>query len=62
MKKKMKKQKSKVKKLGIWLIIIGLAFQFINILTYGLWEIDIDIFGVLIFIIGLVLVIVNWKK
>ena len=36
--------------------------QFLNIITYGLWKIDIDIFGALIFIIGLVIMIVRWKK
>jgi len=50
------------KKLGIWMMIIGLAFQFINIITYGYWEIDIDIIGALIFIIGLVITIARWKK
>jgi len=42
-------------------MIIGIAFQFLNILTYGLWGIDIDIFGALIFIIGLAITIVRWK-
>jgi membrane-bound ClpP family serine protease len=50
------------RKLGIWMIIIGIAFQFLNILTYGFWEIDIDILGVLIFIIGVVITIVKWKS
>ena len=47
---------------GIWMIVIGVAMQFLNILTYGLWGIDIDIWGALIFIVGLVITIVNWKK
>lgn len=50
------------KRLGIWLMIIGVAMQFINILTYGLWEIDIDILGAFIFIIGLVITIIKWKS
>ncbi len=50
------------KKLGIWMMIIGIAMQFLNILTYGLWAIDIDIFGALIFIIGLIITIIKWKK
>ena len=50
------------KKLGIYMIIIGIAFQFINIITYGYWGIDIDILGMLIFIIGLVITIIKWKK
>ena len=49
------------RKFGIILMIIGIAFQFLNILTYGLWGIDIDIFGALIFIIGLAITIVRWK-
>lgn len=43
-------------------MVIGIAMQFLNILTYGLWEIDIDIFGAFIFIIGLVIMIIWWKK
>jgi hypothetical protein len=69
----MKKQKKKAevkkkgkscftRKMGIWIMIIGFAMQFLNIITYGYWGIDIDIFGALIFIIGLVIMIVNWKK
>ena len=49
------------RKTGVLLILIGIAMQFLNILTYGLWEIDIDIFGALIFILGLVITIVRWK-
>ncbi len=49
------------KKLGIILMIIGVAFQFLNMITYGLWNIDIDIFGALIFIIGLVIFLVKIK-
>ncbi len=51
------------KKIGIWLMIIGFAMQFINIITYGQWGIDIDIFGALIFIIGLIIWLVtrDWK-
>jgi len=50
------------RKHGIYLIIIGIAMQFLNIITYGLWQIDIDIIGALIFIIGLVIMIVKWRK
>ncbi len=49
-------------KLGIIMMIIGVAFQFLNILTYGLWEIDIDIIGVFIFVIGLIIVIITWIR
>jgi len=47
---------------GIWLMILGIVMQFINIITYGYWGIDIDMFGALIFLIGLVIMIVGWKK
>jgi len=50
------------RKHGIYLVIIGVAMQFLNIITYGLWQIDIDIFGAIIFIIGLIITIVRWKK
>jgi hypothetical protein len=50
------------RKFGIWLIIIGNAMQFLNILTYGQWGIDIDIIGAFIFIVGLVITIIRWKK
>jgi len=49
------------RKLGIWMMIIGVAMQFLNILTYGQWGIDIDIFGAMIFIAGLIILIVRWK-
>ncbi len=47
---------------GIWLMVLGIAMQFINIITYGKWGIDIDIFGVIILIIGLIVMVVGWKK
>ncbi len=50
------------RKLGIFAMIIGIAFQFLNIITYGYWGIDIDIIGLFIFIIGLAITIVRWKK
>ncbi len=50
------------RRLGIWLIIAGIAFQFINIITYGLWNIDIDVWGALIAIVGVVIVIVKRKN
>jgi len=60
----MKNSKMKLisRKTGILLMIIGFAMQFLNIITYGLWEIDIDIFGALIFIVGLIVTIFWWKK
>ena len=50
------------RKTGIVLMIIGIAMQFLNILTYGRWGIDIDIWGALIFIVGLIITIIWWKK
>ena len=50
------------RKTGLTMIIIGIAFQFLNIITNGYWQIDIDMFGALIFIIGLVITIIKWKK
>jgi len=58
----MKKMKLFSRKTGIILMIIGIAMQFLNILTYGLWQIDIDIFGAIVFIIGLVVLVVRWRK
>ena len=69
----MKKQKNKLKnkpikggkgftrKYGFWMMLIGIAMQFLNIITYGYWGIDIDIIGALIFIIGLVITVMRWK-
>lgn len=42
-------------------MVIGIAMQFLNMITYGLWGIDIDIIGALIFVIGLVIMIIRWK-
>jgi len=50
------------KKIGIYMMIVGVAFQFLNIITYGYWEIDIDIIGALIFIIGLVIFVISLIK
>ncbi len=50
------------RKTGIILIIVGIAMQFLNIITYGLWGIDIDIFGALIVIVGIIITIFGWKK
>jgi len=54
------------KRFGGYIMLIGVAMQFINIITYGLWEIDIDILGVLIFFIGsifyMIAVIRDWRN
>ena len=46
---------------GIWLCIIGIAIFLLNFLTYSLWEIDIDILGMMIFILGLIIAIACGK-
>jgi hypothetical protein len=50
------------RKIGVYMMIIGIIFQFLNIITYGYWEIDIDIIGAFIFILGLTVIIIRWKK
>ena len=45
------------RKNGIWLSIIGIAIFLLNFITYSLWEIDVDILGALIFVLGLVIII-----
>ena len=50
------------RKLGLWLMIAGLLMQVLNILTYGLWNVDIDILGLGVFLIGLIIIILKWKK
>jgi len=45
------------RKKGIVLSVIGVAIFLLNFLTYSLWNIDIDILGAVIFILGLVITI-----
>lgn len=45
------------RKNGILLCVIGIAIFLLNFLTYSLWEIDIDILGAMVFILGLVIAI-----
>jgi magnesium-transporting ATPase (P-type) len=47
------------RKNGIGLCVIGIAIFLLNFLTYSLWEIDIDILGAMIFVLGLILVIAS---
>ena len=61
-KKESKEGRKKKKKIGIILMILGVAMYFINIITYRRWGIDIDMLGALIFIIGLIITIDKWKK
>ena len=46
-----------IRKNGFLLCAIGIAIFLLNFLTYSLWEIDIDILGVMIFVLGLVIAI-----
>jgi len=50
------------RKNGIWLIVIGVVVFLLNFLTYSLWEIDIDILGVMILSLGLVIAVVCGKS
>ncbi len=50
------------RKSGIYLMVVGVLFQFLNIITYEYFGIDIDILGLLIFVVGLIIMIVRWKK
>ncbi len=45
------------RKNGMVLCAIGIAIFLLNFLTYSLWEIDIDILGVMIFVLGIVITI-----
>jgi len=45
------------RKNGIILCAIGIAIFLLNFVTYSLWEIDIDILGAMIFVLGLVIAI-----
>ena len=45
------------RKIGIWIASIGIVIFLSNFLTLYLWEIDIDILGFFIFILGLILII-----
>jgi len=45
------------RKNGIWICVIGIAIFLLNLLTLTLWDIDIDILGAMIFVLGLVIVI-----
>lgn len=45
------------RKNGILVSVIGIAIFLLNFLTLTLWNIDIDILGAVIFVLGLVIVI-----
>lgn len=53
------------RKTGIWLMIIGFLVAVpINILLIEFVNesIDVDIFGALIFVIGLAIMLIGWRK
>ena len=50
------------RKTGIWIMAIGVAIFLLNYFTYTWWEIDIDIFGVMVFVFGLVIAITCGKS
>jgi hypothetical protein len=50
------------RKTGIWVSAIGIAIFLLNFITYSLWEIDIDILGAMIFVLGMVIVITCGKS
>ncbi len=45
------------RKNGIWVCFIGIAIFLLNFLTLTLWDIDIDILGAVVFVLGLVIAI-----
>jgi hypothetical protein len=56
------KSKILTRKLGIWVASIGLLIFLATPLAIYLWDMDIDILGALLFILGLLIIIVRWKK
>jgi len=47
---------------GVVLSAIGIAIFLLNFLTYTLWNIDIDVLGAAIFILGLVIAVACGKS
>ena len=43
------------RKNGIWVCVMGIAIFLFNFVTITLWDMDIDILGVMIAVLGLVL-------
>jgi len=50
------------RKTGIGVSAIGITIFLLNFITYSLWEIDVDILGAMIFVLGLVIVIACGKS
>ncbi len=49
------------RKSGIWIAVIGVAIFLFNFVTITLWDIDIDILGAVIFVLGLVIAVACGK-
>ena len=49
------------RKNGIWLGAIGIAIFLFNFVTLTLWDVDIDILGAMLFVLGLVIAIACGK-
>jgi hypothetical protein len=49
------------RKNGIWLCVIGIGIFLLNFFTSTWWNIDIDLFGVMIAVLGLVIAIASNK-
>ena len=50
------------RKNGIWVCVIGIAIFLFNFVTLTLWDIDIDILGAVIFVLGLIIAIACGKS
>ena len=50
------------RKNGIWVCVIGIAMFLLNFLTLKWWNMDIDILGAMIAVLGLVIVIATSSK
>lgn len=50
------------RKNGIWICVIGIVIFLFNFVTLTLWDIDIDILGAVIFVLGLVIAIACGKS
>jgi hypothetical protein len=46
---------------GIWVCVIGIVIFLLNFFTLKWWNMDIDILGAMIFVLGLVIVLASGK-
>lgn len=49
------------RKIGFWIMGIGLFLFLATPLFLWLWDVDTDIWGAMIFIVGLVFALVRWN-